>query len=226
MRTNFASKFIQVADQRPVPDPWGFGVTFIVGRMGREPYAAWLRDQMLANPVYVAQTEAMAKAGFRAAVEGVDVETIAKDLLRQAAEGAASPTAREILELNSAEREIDGMANHLLLGWSGMTDAETGAPEPYSVEAAKELLRSTDWVAAGLPYSGGTIEVADAKDAEKKVMVLDETGKTPGPGQQLGLSLRQFLRYEAGRGEAYRSNYVETAARNLEPSSAGPAASG
>lgn len=220
-RTNFASKFIQVADQRPVPDPWGFGITIIVGRLGREPYVAWLREQLLANPVYVTRTEALAKAGFAAAVEGGDVDAIAKDFLHQAAASVAPPTARELMDLGSAEGEIDGIANHLLLGWSGMTDAETGVEVPYSVEAAKELLRSTDWVAAGLPYSGGTVTAADGK-----AVVLDETGKTPGPGQQLGLALRQFIRYEAGRGEAYRSNYVEAAQKNSAPSSGGPAASG
>jgi hypothetical protein len=230
-RVSLLSRFSTVADSRPVPLPWDFaqGIVFVIGRAGRDAHAKWQREQILKNPVQVARIEAAAKAGAIAAATNTDnAASTAADFARRSIETLAFPAAE--LLADTTDEEIAGVVDNFLLGWSGMTDAETGADVPFSREAAIELLHAQEWVAAGMPYSGTGPQfvvppevvgaVALAKYREEKTKEWQDAGHK-GDGQQLGHALRQFIVFEANRSELYRASTIEAAARNLEPSSVG-----
>ncbi len=222
-RVSLLSRFSSVADSRPVPDPWGYGIIFTIGRAGRDVHLAHVRERTLKNPMQVAKLEAGAKAGMLASIGAIDDEGVTvRDMLRKAVDAMEFPMA-ELLSDGVAD-VVAAILDDFLLGWSGMTDAETGAEVPFSREAATELLTAGEWVPAGMPYSGAApppvpkgADVAAAVAARKEW----QEGGQKGNGQPLGQALRQFIFYEANQGERYRSSYVEAAAKNSNPSSVG-----
>jgi hypothetical protein len=217
-RVSLLSRFASVKDSRPVPDPWGYGIIFEIGRAGREAHTANVRKRLLANPLQVAKFEAGAKAGAMA-MAGADEGAAYKDMMSKAIESMAFPAAE--LMADGTANVVAAILDDFLLGWSGMTDAETGEAVPFSREAATELLTAQEWVPAGMPYSGaGPPPTPKGEDAVAARKAWQDGGQK-GDGQPLGQALRQFIAYEAGQGERYRSTYVAAAASSLEPSSAG-----
>jgi hypothetical protein len=218
-RVSLLSRFASVKDSRPVPDPWGYGIVFEIGRAGREAQVANARKRILANPIQVAKFEAGAKAGAMAAAGVAEEGAAFKDMMQKAIDGMAFPAA-ELLADGTADA-VAAVLDDYLLGWSGMTDAETGAEVPFSREAAAELLTAQEWVPAGMPYSGTTLPLVPKGGDVAAARKAWQDGGQVGDGQPLGAALRQFIFYEANQGERYRSSYVEAAAKNSVPSSAG-----
>jgi hypothetical protein len=150
VRTNLQSRFLAFDDVRPIPDPWGLGVTFHVRREGAAAVQRVLSEIQRRNPIARAVLNATARATLAASLRsGGDPEGAAKEALE-----------REVGRFELADGDLealgaDSLAGVLarLAGWEGLTDPE-GQPIPYSEAAARELLEASDWVDDGLPYGG------------------------------------------------------------------------
>lgn len=150
MRTNLSSRFLAFDDVRQVPDPWGFGVTFGIRREGSAVVQRVLGELQRRNPLARAILNATARATLAASLRpGADPDGAAREALER--EVGRFELADGDLEALGADSVAGVLAR--LAGWEGLTDPD-GSPIPYTPEAARALLESTDWVDDGLPYGG------------------------------------------------------------------------
>ncbi len=221
------AKFEIVKDVLECPDPWRLGIVFLVLRPGSRRHAERVRRRLKADPV---MRLAMGKYIARLRTAPVQAEKPPEKPVGPAAEppvidvGAQPATPPETprpdpwlaalddaineatetgkydwLEFLSAERQVESVVD-MLDGWSGLqrTEGENGSGAlvtvDFTAEVATELLTSEEYVVReGLPYAGLTV----------------------------GAALVQHLTaFAKGHAEA-RAKYLEGAAKNSEPSSAG-----
>lgn len=183
-KTNLQAKFGLVSDVRKVADPWDLGIVFDVRRIDCDEYQAWARERQKASPLTALMIRAQGKAILRAIAGGR--KAVSEEELRAALVEAADKAELTVEDFEKFTHESSEGTVHLIAGWSGLTDAETGAPIPCTPEAALQLLKSPEFVPEGAPFGG----------------------------QSLGRAINAFLLQEAATSSAYRAGYLEAASGN------------
>lgn len=151
MINSLQHRLAAVSDVRPVPDPWGFGVTFSIVREGAQRLEKWRRDRLAANPLAQQIAETAAQLQFTRASKGGSLTPEADDAI--IASGAAKIRISGE-QLAAMSDEVIEDAVQRLDGWSGLIDVDSGNPIPFSAAQARELLTSTAWVEETQEYGG------------------------------------------------------------------------
>ena len=207
MRTNL-SKHFGVNETRMVPLPWPelAHVSFEIARAGNDGFQSWVKEQQRTSPLFKKMGNAMMRA----------------KLAEQRAGRRASRDATVAQVLNKTdfsedlftERDLEGLAKYLLLGWDGITDAADGSVVECDMAARMELLQASEPV-GGLVLPEGAVKVE--KDGE---LVWPDDVLEIEAGTGLGDALFLWIMWEANRHEEYRSAWLEDQGKNFEASSA------
>lgn len=231
MRFAFGSvadaKFEIVKDVLECPDPFELGIVFLVLRPGSGQHMKRVRRRMKNDPVlrltmskYIGKMRAKPEPPPEKVVGPVHT-TVVDGTVEAVIDVGAQVTAPEPpdpwlgsweeaiaqldasgqldwFELTSADRQVEAVVD-MLVGWSGVqrsgeNGSETMVDVEFTPEVATELFRSEEYVVrAGLPYAG----------------------------QPVGAALVQHVTKFAKNHAEARQKYLEDAAKNSEPSSAG-----
>lgn len=200
MKTNLQRRFGIVRDTREVECPFGPGIFFTLRRSGHPAVVAFA-EEMAEKAVLVKRFhEAMSRERLRLTMIGKgnekpNVEAIAKRIFEEDAE----PTGMSFQELLT--NNVRRIATHIE-SWRGVEDEE-GAPLPFSVEAAMELLQAPEVIGENEPFAEGKLTKDDGTEITYR--------------RTLGGALQAWIESEVESSDAW----IEGARGNLQASSAG-----
>lgn len=189
VRTNLASRFGILRDVRPVPDPWGVGIVFLLERSDSREHLEYLATKQAENPVLRKFEIASAKGTIAALAESLDKEGFDHATLAAKTAEAVRDIDFTAAEMLALRPDVVGSVARRIKGWSGLKDEDTGADVECTEETKLSLLTSSSWVEEGLPFGGKTLGAAlleflsqeSEKHADYREAVLADSGKGCGP---------------------------------------------
>lgn len=207
----FKSKFGILKDVRPVPDPFGCGVTFLIRRKGHPAYKAFAASLTEGSELSRAFGIELGKQQMKAQMTGKKVDKEAA-IDRAFDKVAFDPKSSADFITTNRTRVA-----HLLDGWEG-EDVE------FSIDAAVEMFSLENPLDESVPFARKEIDLDEdelAAERERAAREGREPKTTRTLKRNLGEALMAFIEEEADREEAY----LEALGKNSAASSAGVPAS-
>ena len=201
----FKSKFGILKDVRPVPDPFGCGVTFLIRRKGHPAYKAFAASLTEGSELSRAFGIELGKQQMKAQMTGKKVDKEAAIDRAFDKVGFDTKSGAEFLATNRTR------VAHLLDGWEG-EDVE------FSVAAAVEMFSLENPLDESVPYARKEIDLDEdelAAERERAQREGREPKTTRTLTRNLGEALMAFIEEEADREEAYLEGIAKNSAASL-----------